>query len=167
MVGLNVIGELRRRFGCRAGLSDHSGTIFPALAAAQMGVEAIEIHVTLSRDMFGPDVPASVTSSEFRQMVEGIRFIERMRAAPVDKDAVAADMAGMRNLFTKSVVARRTLAPGRALELADLDLRKPGTGIPADRLPDLVGKVLVRPVVAGAFLAEADFLGADATATQI
>jgi len=31
-VGLNVLGEIQQRYGCVAGLSDHSGTIFPALA---------------------------------------------------------------------------------------------------------------------------------------
>lgn len=165
-VGLNVIDELRARFGCRAGLSDHSGTIYPALAAVQKGIEALEIHVTMSREMFGPDVPASITTSELKQLMEGIRFIERMKASPVDKDAVAAEMAGMRNLFTKSVVARRALDAGWVLGPEDLDLRKPGTGIPAHRLPDLVGQVLVRPVLAGAFLEEADFLLVETCAAQ-
>ena len=47
----------------------------------------------MSRGMFGPDVPASVTMEELRQLVDGIRFVERMRANPVDKDAIALDMA--------------------------------------------------------------------------
>jgi len=33
-VGLNMLGEFRERYGCAVGLSDHSGTIFPGLAAA-------------------------------------------------------------------------------------------------------------------------------------
>ena len=104
-IGLNLIPFFRERYGCGVGLSDHSGTIYPGLAAATLGIEVLEIHVTLSREMFGPDVPASMTILELRQLVEGIRFIEKMKANPVDKDTMAADMAPLRNLFTKSVVA--------------------------------------------------------------
>ena len=39
-----------------SGLSDHSGTMFPSLAAAALGADVVEVHVTLSREMFGPDV---------------------------------------------------------------------------------------------------------------
>jgi N,N'-diacetyllegionaminate synthase len=54
-VGLNVLGEIRQRYGCAAGLSDHSGTIFPALGAVTLDAAVIEVHVTLSCEMFGPD----------------------------------------------------------------------------------------------------------------
>ena len=68
-VGLNLIACLRERYGCAVGLSDHSGTIYPGLAATTMGAEVLEVHVTLSREMFGPDVSASVTTDELRQLV--------------------------------------------------------------------------------------------------
>jgi N-acetylneuraminate synthase len=126
------------------GLSDHSGTIFPGIAAATLGAEVVEVHVTLSRGMFGPDVPASVTVEELRQLVDGIRFVERMRAHPVDKDAIAREMAPLRAIFTKSVVARERLAAGTLLTDANLAAKKPGTGIPAERLPEFVGRRLRR-----------------------
>src|SRR4029450_13772316 len=121
---------LRARYDCAVGLSDHSGTIFPGLAAATLGIEVLEIHVTLSREMFGPDVPASVTTAELKQLVEGVRFIERMRASPVDKDAAAGDAAAMRHLFTKSVVARVDLAAGTVLRPEHLSFQKTGTRTP-------------------------------------
>jgi len=145
-VGLNLLPELRARYGCLVGLSDHSGTIYPGLAGAAIGMDVLEVHVTLSREMFGPDVKASVTTSELRQLVDGIRFIEAMRAHPVDKNAVARDMTPLRNIFTKSVVARRNLPAGTVLAEADLAAKKPGTGIPGVRLPELVGRRLRRAV---------------------
>ena len=66
------------------------------------------------------DVPASVTIDDLGRLVEGVRFLERMRAHPVDKDAAAAELAPMRKLFTKSVVARRALDAGAVLAQADL-----------------------------------------------
>ncbi len=143
-IGLNMIPFFRERYGCSVGLSDHSGTIYPGIAAATLGVEVVEVHVTMSRGMFGPDVPASITMEQLRELVDGIRFVERMRASPVDKDAIALDMAPLRAIFTKSLVARESLAAGTVLTEAHLAGKKPGTGIPAERLPDFIGRVLRR-----------------------
>jgi N-acetylneuraminate synthase len=143
-VGLNVLELFRERYGAPVGLSDHSGTIYPSLAAATLGAAVLEVHVTLSREMFGPDVPASVTTEDLHHLVEGVRFIEAMRTHPVDKDAAAEAMRPMRDLFTKSVVARRELAAGAEIGPEDLAAKKPGTGIPAAHLPELVGRRLRR-----------------------
>src|SRR3546814_9961477 len=63
-IGIGVLPVFRERYGCAVGLSDHSATIYPAIAAAMLGAEVIEVHVALSRDCFGPDVIASVTPAE-------------------------------------------------------------------------------------------------------
>ena len=155
-IGLNLLSFFRERYGCAVGLSDHSGTIYPGLAAASLGCEVLEIHVTFSREMFGPDVPASVTTTELRQLVEGIRFIEKMKASPVDKDALASEMAPLRNLFTKSIVARLDLPAGTMLSEEHLALKKPGTGIPASKLERVVNRRLKRAVTADTLLSEDD-----------
>jgi N-acetylneuraminate synthase len=155
-VGLDMLETFRARFGCPVGLSDHSGTIYAGLAAATLGCDLLEIHITLSREMFGPDVPSSITTDELRQLTRGVRFIEAMRAAEINKDGMAEDLAGLRKLFTKSVVVRTNLAAGAALTLDDMTAKKPGTGIPAARIRELVGRKLRRAVAADALLAEAD-----------
>jgi N-acetylneuraminate synthase len=155
-VGLNLIPFFRNRYDCHIGLSDHSGTIYPGLAAATLGIEVLEVHVTLNREMFGPDVPASVTTAELSQLVEGVRFIEAMRRHPVDKEAMAGEMTSQRALFTKSIVARLDLSAGTILRAEDLAVRKPGTGIPASRLPDIVGHKLSRSIKANELLKDSD-----------
>jgi N-acetylneuraminate synthase len=155
-VGLNVLEELRQRYRCAVGLSDHSGTIYAGLAAATLGVEVLEVHVTFSRETFGPDVPASITTAELRQLVEGIRFIERMTAHPVDKNAMAYQLLPLRKLFGKSLVARTDLSAGTVLRGEHLAIKKPGDGIPASRLQDVIQRTLKRPIPANAFLVEDD-----------
>jgi N-acetylneuraminate synthase len=155
-VGLNLIPLLHDRYGCPIGLSDHSGTVYPGLAAVTLGAEVLEVHVTLSREMFGPDVTASVTTGELRQLVEGVRFIEAMQAHPVEKDGLANTLAPVRNAFTKSVVARVDLPVGTVLKAGHLTAKKPGTGIPAARLEELVGAQLRLSVRADQVLTEAD-----------
>jgi N-acetylneuraminate synthase len=151
-VGLNLLNTFRERYGCAVGLSDHSGTIFPCLAAATLGADVLEIHVTFSRECFGPDVPASITTAELRQLVEGVRFIDRMMVSPVDKDLASQEADGLRSIFTRSVVLSADLPAGTVLQAAHLTTRKPGTGIPPRELPRLIGRVLKQSVRAGEFL---------------
>ena len=54
-LGLNLINIYRDIFDCQVGLSDHTGVIFSGLAAATLGIDILEVHVTLSKEMFGPD----------------------------------------------------------------------------------------------------------------
>jgi N-acetylneuraminate synthase len=139
LVGLDQIPAFRERYGCAVGLSDHSATIYPGLAAATLGIEALEIHLTLSREMFGPDVVASITSGELRQLVEGVHFVERMRAARTDKSRLPEAVTALRDIFMKSVVAAREVPKGAILSREDLTTKKPGSGIPAAELKTLVG----------------------------
>lgn len=155
-LGLNLIPFFRERFGCAVGLSDHSGTIYPGLAAVTLGAEVLEMHVTLSREAFGPDVPASLTTAEFRQLAEGVRFLEKALPHPVDKDGLAGEMEPLRRMFTKSVVARADLPAGTVLAPEHLAVKKPGGGIAAARLPELLGLRLRRTLEADELLREED-----------
>ncbi len=153
-IGLNMIPFFRERYGCAVGLSDHSGTIYPGLAAATLGSDMIEVHVTLSREMFGPDIPASITTSELRQLVEGVRFIEAMLANPIEKNVLAEEMRPLRAVFTKSIVVRRDLPAGTVLRREHLTFKKPGTGIPAFRLAEVLGRRINRDIKANELLDE-------------
>ncbi|MBI2477397.1 MAG: N-acetylneuraminate synthase family protein [Planctomycetia bacterium] len=155
-VGLNVLDIFRDRYQCAVGLSDHSGTIYPSLAAVMLDVAVLEVHVTFSREMFGPDVRASVTTTELRSLVDGVRFIEAMKSHPVDKDAMAAELNDLRRVFTKSVVLRVDLPAGSILRDEHLTFKKPGSGFPATRVGEVLNRKLKRGVAAGAMLHEDD-----------
>ncbi len=155
-IGLNMIDFFRERYGCPVGLSDHSGTIYPSLSATTLGAELLEIHVTFSRHMFGPDVPSSVTIDELGSLVEGVRFIEKMLKNPVDKEKLAEDLEPMRDLFTKSVVAAVDLQVGTILQRRHLTVKKPGIGIPAEKLFDLIGCSLYNDIPKDRIIVEKD-----------
>jgi N-acetylneuraminate synthase len=155
-VGLNVLSVLRARYGSPIGLSDHSGTVFPSLAAATLRADILEVHVTLSRDMFGPDVASSVTAAELRLLVEGVRFIERMDASPIDKDLMAESLAPLRTIFGKSLVLRDPLPAGTILDKNHIAFKKAGQGMPPSRLGEVVGLRLRRAFEADHPLADED-----------
>lgn len=100
-VGLPMIEALRdafRGWGCAVGLSDHSGTIYAGLAAVALGCDVLEVHVKLSAHDQGFDASSSITPEQLKQLVEGVRFIEKAKR-PVDKDALARELEPMRRLF--------------------------------------------------------------------
>lgn len=163
-VGLNLIGEIGRRYGLPTGLSDHSGKIFAGLAAATLGAEVIEVHVALSKEMFGPDVASSLTSDDLRQLVQGVREIESILASPVDKSALATDASELRKLFAKSIVAGSNLCRGTILESKHLKLKKPGTGLPASYLAELIGLELARDLVEDELVLMEDIVGTSRSA---
>lgn len=153
-VGLNLLDLYRQRWGCPVGLSDHSGTPFPALAATTLGADVIELHVTLSPRMFGPDIAASVTVEELALVKQGMSEIAAMLANPIDKDAAAGDMDEMRRLFTRSLVVRSDLPRGHRVEKADLRAKKPGWGIPPSSIGSVVGRRLTRDIERDELLTE-------------
>lgn len=156
-LGLNVLDEMRRRYDCPVGLSDHSGNIFASMAAASLGADLIELHTVFSRECFGPDVTSSVTTDELKQVVEGIRFIQTALLHPVEKDNAAASRIELKRLFGKSLIAARDLISGHKLAMNDIELKKPGTGIPAKRLGEFVGRTVRRNYAQGEFFEEHDF----------
>ncbi len=141
-VGLNVLRELRGRFGCPVGLSDHSGTLHPGLAAMAQGADLLEVHVVLDRSQTGPDASSSLTPAEIRMLADARDAFARMARSPVDKNRMAEELADMRGLFGKSVAPARALAAGTVLTEEMLVARKPGTGIPYAERDRLVGRKL-------------------------
>ena len=139
-IGINNIPLYRDMFDIPVGLSDHSGTIYSPLAASALGIDMLEIHVTFSNQMFGPDVPASITVDELAEVVTGIRYIEKMTHNPVDKDAMASELKPLRDLFSKSIVAKYNLPKGHTITRDDIGFKKPGNGLEPSELHRLLGQ---------------------------
>jgi N-acetylneuraminate synthase len=154
-VGLNVLAELRQRYGGPVGFSDHTHGSAAALAAVTLGAEVVEKHFSLSRADYGPDAAISLEPDELRVFVREIRELETMLASPIDKSDVAP-FAEMKRVFEKSVVATEPISAGTTLNAGMLAAKKPGTGIPAARLPELVGRRARTDIAADAVVTEAD-----------
>ena len=147
-VGLNVLDEFRARFSCPVGLSDHSGTPWPGLAALARGADLLEVHVTMHPKAFGPDVTASLTPEKLALVVAARPAFETMLRNPVDKDSLADSLRAMRQLFGRSIAPLRSMPAGTVLTRDMLAAKKPATGIPWSEIGTVVGRRLrqdVRP----------------------
>lgn len=155
-IGLNVIDEIHARYDCPAGLSDHSGQPWPAMAAISRGAAIVELHITLSDRMFGPDVPSSLTVEQFRMVADLRDAVAEMDAHPADKDAVAAELSDMRSLFGRSLAPKRHLRAGTLITEDMLVAKKPATGIPVAESAAVIGRILVRDVACDRLIAWED-----------
>jgi N-acetylneuraminate synthase len=146
-VGLNVMLEMKGRYGLPVGLSDHTLTPYAVFAAVTLGASVIEKHLTLSRRMYGSDAQHSLEPSEFADMVRGIRAIETMLKNPVNKNAIERFQV-MKETFEKSLVSLVDIPAGATLTRQMIGIKKPGMGLPARRLEDILGRRTMRAIAA-------------------
>ena len=74
---LKVISTLRDKFNCDVGYSGHEAGLVISYAAATLGITSLERHITLGREMYGSDQAASIEPMGLRQLVGGVRKIEK------------------------------------------------------------------------------------------
>jgi len=75
---LMLIPELKKRYGCKVGYSGHEkGGLAISYAAIALGATSLERHITLDRNMYGSDQAASITTRTFRELIGGVRSIEK------------------------------------------------------------------------------------------
>ena len=137
---------------CRlpVGYSDHTLGNQVALAAVALGACVIEKHVTLSRDLPGPDHQASMEPDELAGFIRGIRMVEAAlgdgRKEPAASEAATAAVA------RRSLVAASDISAGTVLTEAVIAVRRPGTGLPPAMGPSLVGRIARVPIPRGAVI---------------
>ena len=144
-VHLRNMETLRRAFDVPVGFSDHTlGTAVP-LAAIALGACFIEKHFTLDQEMEGWDHAISADPPELRTIVEDGRIVH---AALGSTRRVVSDAENSkRGPFRRSLVTRAALPAGHVLTEADLDAKRPGTGIGPDELRYVVGRELTADLV--------------------
>ena len=136
-VELGCIDWLHDLYGVPVGFSDHTLGGYMALAAVASGAALFEKHFTTSRSLPGPDQQGSMEPRELEDVVRGIRAIERARGATKKIQPGEQDV---RNMAHHSVVSIRDIAAGATIAAGDVWAKRPGTGIPARQLGEIVGR---------------------------
>lgn len=154
-VGLNVMLQMKERYGLPMGLSDHTLTPYASFAAAALGAEVLEKHFTFSRLMYGSDAPHSLEPGELTDLVQGVRAIETMLQSPVDKND-ASRFGEMKRIFEKSLVSLTEIPAGSEFSPSLVGVKKPGSGIPAARYHQIMGKKAARDIPVGHLLSDDD-----------
>jgi sialic acid synthase SpsE len=144
------IGELAGRFDVPVGYSDHTTLALSGAAAVSHGACVVERHLTHDRSAEGPDHAASSDPQQFALYVKLIREAEALRGTPgkrvleVEKD--------VRRVSRQSLVTARALRHGEQVRECDLTVQRPGTGIPAAQIAEVVRRRVRLAVPAGTML---------------
>jgi len=137
--GINVIKEIKKKFKCKIGYSDHTLGLSSACFAAAEGAEIIEKHFTLSKKLYGSDAKNSMEPNEFKTLVKMLNEIWKIKKCIIDKDSLQP-FKKMKKIFEKSIVAKNDIKKGTFLSTLHLDYKKPGDGIRADNFKKILGK---------------------------
>jgi len=156
LVNLRAMTAMGELLDAPYGLSDHTADIYTSIAAVALGAVAVEKHFTLDKAAYGPDHHASLTPDELRRLVEGVRQVELAMGTGIKERDPALDPA--RATFEKSIVARIAIPEGAVLEREMLTTKRPGDGISALRLEEIVGRRVVRTLEPDHKLQEADLV---------
>lgn len=138
-INLRVMEEMKKRFSMEVGLSDHSEGIEISLAAVALGARVIEKHFTLSKDMEGPDHKASLTPTEFKSLVIGIRKIEMALGNGIKTSTKMEEKN--KQLVRKSIVAKCRIKKGELFTENNITTKRPGDGISPMEWDDIIGSV--------------------------
>ncbi len=137
-VQLDCIAWLRDRYGVPVGFSDHTIGSYMTFAAVATGANLVEKHFTTSRSLPGPDQQGSIEPAELADLVRGIRAIERARGST---KTIQPGEQEVRAMAHHSVVSLRDIPAGATIGVEDVWAKRPGTGIPASQLDDVIGRV--------------------------
>lgn len=152
-IHLNVLKAYRERFPrVVLGLSDHTRGLATVLGAVALGARVIEKHFTDDRQREGPDHPFSTTPSEWREMVDRTRELER--ALGGTEKCVADNEAETAVVQRRCLRAARDLVAGQTLRREDIDVLRPSPreAIQPYDLERVMGRALRRPVREGEHL---------------
>lgn len=150
---LAVIGQ------CPVGYSGHERGIHVPIAAVARGAHVVEKHFTIDKTLEGNDHQVSLLPEEFAEMVTRIREVETALGNGSSRAVSTGELMNRANL-AKSLVATRALGAGERITRDDVTVKAPGRGLQPNRLDELVGRTMRRPIDAGDFFYATDLTDA-------
>lgn len=138
-MNLGVISEMIRRLpNAVIGHSDHAPDLYTSFAAVTLGACIIEKHVILDKRQPGPDQSVSIDFRDLANLVDGIRRVEVSLGS---ERSVHEKEAPIRTWAFRSIVSTRTIRAGETIAQEMIWSKRPGTGIRAHLMDDVIGCV--------------------------
>ena len=143
---LDTMVDMKERFGCKIGLSDHTIGYDVAVAAAAMGAAVIEKHFILDRSIGGPDASFSMEPEEFRVMIEKVRLLESIRGEityEIDEKKQKS------RKYARSLFVVRDVKRGELVSKENIRSIRPSDGLEPKYYETVLGSRFTRDVKAG------------------
>lgn len=141
-----TIPHLRELFGCEVGLSDHTMGVGVGVASVALGATVIEKHFTLARADGGVDSAFSLEPTEMAALVVETRrawqALGRVAYGPTEAERPSLK-------FRRSLFITADVRAGDVLTADNVRSIRPGTGLPAKYLDQIIGRSVARSAVRG------------------
>ncbi len=134
---LLTIPDMRRRFGVKVGLSDHTEGSTVPMAAVALGAEVVEKHFIIDRNIGGPDAAFSMDEESFTKMVQDIRQVEKA-LGQVNYPSELSKIKGRE--YARSLYVAEDMKAGDIITAQNVRSVRPGFGLHPKYLPDIIGK---------------------------
>ena len=138
---LLTIPDMKKRFGCKVGLSDHTEGSTVPMAAVALGAEVVEKHFIIDREIGGPDSAFSMEAEEFAEMVHAIRNVERS-LGEVKYPTNPSKIKGRE--YCRSLYVAEDVNAGDVVTEQNVRSVRPGYGLHPKYLPEVLGKKFVK-----------------------
>ena len=155
-IHLRMIQTMKAMFPFPIAFSDHTPGWDMDVAALALGANLLEKTITKDRTTPSVEHVFSLEGTEMTRFIQTIREVET--AMGQSRRILSAEEIARRNKVRRSLFAKRNLKAGQVVTLADIDFRRPGTGIQPDSLHLVEGRTLGKDVVEGQMLDLEDFL---------
>ena len=146
-LNLDAIRQLQSVYKVGVGYSDHSLGIEACCAAVALGSTCIEKHITLDKNMDGPDHAASASPDEFKRLVDAIRNLEKALVPSVKAPTVRE----RKNLTVarKFLVAKAYIEQGDKFTVENVEIKRSKIGMSPKSFWDILGKQARKPFDVG------------------
>jgi sialic acid synthase SpsE len=137
-VNLNNIDTLRATYpNYPIGFSDHTLGISIPIASVMKGVCLIEKHFTLDKNMEGWDHKVSANPEEMKLICSETK---RVHAAIGSTRIQVQEKPDRIESFRRSIVTTRLIKAGEKITRADLEFKRPATGVAPEHLDWIIGR---------------------------
>ena len=137
---INAMISIKNACKVRIGYSDHVINNYACYSAVALGAEIIEKHFTLDKNMAGPDHSCSLNPNEFKELVYGIRNVEKSLGdgVKIPSKEEKKNIYGMR----RGIVSKKNLKKGQIIGYEDLSFKRPMSGLEPWYFKKIIGKKL-------------------------
>jgi len=143
-LGFNIINDLKKKYKCIIGYSDHSGSVFSILYALSMSIPIIEFHIKFNENKNNIDGTSSININNVKFIKEANDIFYILKNTKINKNVSNQHQKKMIKLFGKILAFKKDMFKGQKINKNDFTLKKPGTGIQHSVIKKLIGKKISR-----------------------
>lgn len=133
---LLTMNDIKNRFDCEVGLSDHTLGIGVSVAAIALGASVIEKHLTLTTEDSGVDSEFSMSENEMSQLVIECAKAQASRGT-ISYGPSIEEIPSKK--FRRSIYAINDIEVGDLLTVENIGIIRPGFGLHPRHFNEIIG----------------------------